>query len=245
MTTRAPDSIQKMLDWQQAHAGALVYSQVDPNRLSSDDAHMLSPTDCSGLVARLMKRFAGLDPGTYTGNECNFGMLITTNKSDVIRLARPGDVILFDWDGGNWDHIAMYAGNGQIWNHGGPGHGPNLWSLSQSIGWASKVMLRRFVQWLTPGPTSHPVNSTAYPLKGARRFRRGDSGAGVSALQARLKALGYFTGEVLGNYGDLTIAAVNGWKRHCGYKPDSKFGRVAWRRLMNAQHDARDRKASK
>ena len=243
-----PTSIQKMLDWQQAQAGQLAYSQSDPNRLSADDAHMGSPTDCSGLVARLMKHFAGVDPGTYTGNECNFGMLITTSKAAARagQGMRPGDVILFDWDGGNWDHIAMYAGNGRIWNHGGPGRGPNNWSLAQSVDWAQQVMVRRFVQWPTPGPTSTPaVKPGAYPLPGLRRFRRGDSGAGVAAIQARLKALGYFAGNVEGNYGPITEAAVNAWKRHCKFKPDSKFGRVAWKRLMNKKNDAHDRKAAK
>lgn len=162
-----PTSISNMLSWQAAHLGQLVYSQSDPHRLSHDDAHMLSPTDCSGLVARLMAHFAGLDVGTYTGNEYLHGTLVTASKS-VARTGYgmlPGDCILYNWyydPDGPYNHINMYAGNGVVYNHGGPEHGPVRQSLSENVDGARHIMVRRFVHWPTTPPhppmQGHPNN---------------------------------------------------------------------------------------
>lgn len=144
-----PKAIVDILNWQAAHQGQVPYSETASTRLASDDAHMLSTTDCSGMAARMFAHFAGLNIGTYTGNECFYGELITTSKSAAAAGIGmlPGDCILFDWDGGNWDHIAIYAGNGRIWNHGGPGYGPLNWSLASNVDEAVKIMVRRFLSW--------------------------------------------------------------------------------------------------
>lgn len=151
-------AIQNMLAWQQAHQGQVSYSESDSRRLNSaTDADLLTPTDCSGMFHRMMQHFDGIDVGTYTGNECEHGTLVTTSKA-AARAGYgmlPGDGILFDWDGGSWDHIAMYAGNGRIWNHGGPGKGPLDWSLAPNVDNAVKVMVRRYIQPPT-GTITHP-----------------------------------------------------------------------------------------
>jgi hypothetical protein len=181
-----PQSVVNMLKWQDDHAGDLAYSQSDPHRLSSDDAHMLSPTDCSGLIARLHSRFAdGLYIGTYTGNESEHGTLITTDHSRVTSLAEPGDCILYNWyydPDGPFNHINMYAGGGVVWNHGGPGHGPVKESLASNLSGARHVMMRRFVQ---PAPPPKPVylhsKSKDNPLNGHQMpwFLKGKDYIGV------------------------------------------------------------------
>ncbi len=158
MTTET--QIAAMLNWQREHAGQLKYSQTADTRLASDAARMTTATDCSGLIARLYKHFAGIDVGTYTGNEQNYGKLVTTKKSVAAagKGMLPGDVILFNWSGHNptWDHIAMYAGNGRIWNHGGPGRGPLNWSLRDNVNSATEVMVRRYLP-PTPAKPAAPA----------------------------------------------------------------------------------------
>ncbi|HEX4432848.1 MAG TPA: NlpC/P60 family protein [Frankiaceae bacterium] len=161
MTTQ-PTAITKILHWQDKHQGEVEYSETASTRLdyeTPDD--LVTPTDCSGMAAKMFRHFAGIDIGTYTGNECAYGELVTESKS-AARMGTgmlPGDCILFDWDrpGGNgyadWDHIAIYAGNGRIWNHGGPGKGPLNWSLADNVDNASHVMVRRFLPW--PADPAH------------------------------------------------------------------------------------------
>ena len=49
-------------------------------------------------------------------------------------------------------------------------------------------------------------------------LKRGDTGAEVKKLQKRLKQLGYFDGEIGGNYLDLTTAAVKRFQKQIGWK---------------------------
>lgn len=157
--TATPTAITNILNWQKANAGRVPYSETASTRLASGKAHLLSATDCSGMAHRMMKHFAGIDIGTYTGNECTHGTLVTASKSaaaDGYGML-PGDCILFDWRHTDraWDHIAIYAGNGRIWNHGGPDDGPVNWSLSEWVNTAKKVMVRRFIAWPS-GTVTHP-----------------------------------------------------------------------------------------
>lgn len=166
--SKMPDSIAWMLRFNAEHQGDITYSESGPFRLSYDKAHMLSATDCSGLFAKEHSYVSNgkLYIGTYTGNECNYGHLVSTSKS-AVRSGYgllPGDGILFDWDGyyrngQPWDHIAMYAGGGKIWNHGGPGNGPLLWSLANSVDNAVRVMARRYITWPADTVSHPPVSS--------------------------------------------------------------------------------------
>ncbi len=62
-----------------------------------------------------------------------------------------------------------------------------------------------------PAPTQAP--SSAY-----QALQPGDSGDLVAAMQRRLKELGYFNGNVVGNYKDLTTAAVKRFQAAMGYE---------------------------
>ncbi|MGI6172944.1 MAG: peptidoglycan-binding domain-containing protein [Christensenellales bacterium] len=59
-----------------------------------------------------------------------------------------------------------------------------------------------------------PTKSPAYT-----ELSRGDTGARVSKLQRRLKELGYYTGNVDGDYGSATIAAVKRFEAAYGKVP--------------------------
>ena len=63
-------------------------------------------------------------------------------------------------------------------------------------------------------------------------LKTGSQGGEVSELQAVLKLLGYYTGEVNGVYGDSTAIAVSRFQQAAGLKPDGVVGAETWRRLF-------------
>lgn len=163
----SPTVIQDILTWQAAHAGQVTYSETAATRLDYDSAHLTSPTDCSGMAIRMLKHFGGdamqtlLAAATYTGNLCQLGEHVTSSHADAANGSgmRPGDLIFFTWSGHNptWDHVAIYAGAGRIWNHGGPGPGPLDWSLAQNVYAASEVMVRRYITHDTDLSEENPL----------------------------------------------------------------------------------------
>lgn len=67
-----------------------------------------------------------------------------------------------------------------------------------------------------------------------RTLRRGMTGQDVTAAQTRLKALGYYTGSVDGNYGSGSILAIKAFQRANSLKADGLTGQQTWNRLMSA-----------
>lgn len=227
----APEAIQKILDWQREHAGEVAYSETASTRLDSKTARdLLTPTDCSGMAAKMFAHFAGINIGTYTGNECTYGTLVTNSKS-AARVGYgmlPGDCILFDWDGGPWDHIAIYAGHGRIWNHGGPGNGPLDWSLMTNVDAAHQIQVRRFLPW-APDVISHP------PVHSGSGSDNPMHNKSVPALIAR--GTGDYYGLITGpnrSHGGAykseqdevkLIQRFLNWKMDAGLKVDGIFGK--------------------
>ena len=76
----------------------------------------------------------------------------------------------------------------------------------------------------TPVPTQNPPQAptvTDAPAQsGYQALEPGDSGDLVAAMQRRLKELGYFNGNVVGNYKDLTTAAVKRFQAAMGWNQD-------------------------
>ena len=81
----------------------------------------------------------------------------------------------------------------------------------------------------TPEPTPEPERAPA-PQTGYQALSPGDSGELVADMQARLKELGYFTGNVAGNYKELTTEAVKRFQAALGYNQDG----VATSELLSA-----------
>ncbi|MBW4669452.1 MAG: peptidoglycan-binding protein [Cyanomargarita calcarea GSE-NOS-MK-12-04C] len=63
-------------------------------------------------------------------------------------------------------------------------------------------------------------------------LRAGSQGNAVSELQAALKLLGFYTGEVDGNYNENTASAVSQFKQAAGLKPDGIVDASTWQRLF-------------
>ncbi|MGC1396589.1 MAG: peptidoglycan-binding protein [Coleofasciculaceae cyanobacterium] len=63
-------------------------------------------------------------------------------------------------------------------------------------------------------------------------LKLGSQGTNVSELQAALKLLGYFTGNVNGFYGESTVSAVSNFQRASGLNADGIAGTATWNRLF-------------
>lgn len=169
MTT--PSAIEKMIAWQGEHLSSLVYSETG-DRLSNT---LTVATDCSGLCRRLYWVFAGLDIGTFTGNEDDHGWLITSSKSVALTpgLLLPGDLVFYRWENRSlgsdpFDHVNFFAGGDLVYNHGGPGRGPVKQSLKSNVVDAVAVMVRRYIAPVTPPvvkPTPKPTPPTPAPVQ--------------------------------------------------------------------------------
>jgi hypothetical protein len=64
-------------------------------------------------------------------------------------------------------------------------------------------------------------------------LRRGDSGAQVRALQARLRQIGWFSGDVSDLYGSRTETAVRGFQAKRGYTATGSLDEPTWDRLVS------------
>ena len=160
MTKLQDQLVQWMLDRQ----GRYAYSQ-GPTRL---DPEAKKVTDCSALVRYAYQQVAGIEVGTWTGNQQDRGRIVVgldvQTAAEAERLLQKGDLVFFDWDGinvGYFDHVEMYIGGGKTIGHGGPGNGPVIKSLSQQWDWAHSIVARRYL----PADSTEPKPPAPVPTR--------------------------------------------------------------------------------
>lgn len=92
----------------------------------------------------------------------------------------------------------------------------------------------------TPAPTGRP---TSTPTKTAKPvpapvivLQAGDSGAKVRSLQARLRQIGWFAGDVSDLYGSRTEAAVRGFQGKRRLPATGRLDLTTWNRLLAMTH---------
>ncbi|PSL02473.1 peptidoglycan hydrolase-like protein with peptidoglycan-binding domain [Haloactinopolyspora alba] len=78
---------------------------------------------------------------------------------------------------------------------------------------------------LTPGPTI---------------IGPGDSGDDVRELQARLRQIGWFSGDITPNYGDVTRDSVAGFQTKRGFPSTGKVDQRTWDRLVEMTREPTD-----
>ena len=76
-----------------------------------------------------------------------------------------------------------------------------------------------------------PASMMASP-SGRSSLRPGSQGEAVKTLQALLKLLGYYSGDVSGLYQEDTAAAVSAFQRDAGLTADGVVGPDTWNRLL-------------
>jgi peptidoglycan hydrolase-like protein with peptidoglycan-binding domain len=85
-----------------------------------------------------------------------------------------------------------------------------------------------------PTPTAKPV--PVVPKPGKRILGPGDKGPQVRALQARLRQIAWFSGDVTDSYGSQTTTAVKGFQAKRGIAVTGYVDRRTMRRLVAMTH---------
>ena len=152
-TTATQDALAAFL---LARVGAYDYSQ-GPGRHTPDTSGY---TDCSGLVRYAYKKVAGIEVGTYTVDQQNYGTRIWANvpgnssgasKYDVpaLSILQKGDLVFFSDDSSytRVRHVEMYLGDGRLIGHGVPGvRGPTIKaSATGYMGTWNWIIVRRYL----------------------------------------------------------------------------------------------------
>ena len=92
----------------------------------------------------------------------------------------------------------------------------------------------------TPSPTTTPTKTatkTARPTpEPVILLRQGDSGPKVRALQARLRQIRWFSGNVTNYYGTRTVAAVRGFQAKRGFPVTGSVDERTWNKLVSMTH---------
>ncbi len=80
-------------------------------------------------------------------------------------------------------------------------------------------------------PTGEPTGKPGPPPAGPALLAPGDRGPEVRDLQARLKQIDWFSGDVTDNYGDVTAEAVRGFQAKRGFEVTGEVDRRTLDRL--------------
>ena len=197
-------------------------------------------TDCSAWVRHVFMTVANVEVGWWTGAQQSYGSRVfgaeCQTQADAMRMLMPGDLVFFDWDGINvpvYNHVDMYLGNGKLIGHGGPGKGPNVYSLTGQWNAAHTIIARRYLAVDTPsnGPVaaswpSWPLSSSDYfgNIRGPERSHGGHyvwERSYIKLIQEYLWDNGFVADKAKytrGNWCDglfeaETILAVAAWQR--------------------------------
>lgn len=133
-----------LVQWMLDRLDRYAYGQ-GPSRLKPEQNMY---TDCSALLNFCYQEVAGINIGTYTGDQYQRGTAVAQGSGTLDEsLLLPGDLVFFDWSGGRStvDHVDMYIGNGNVCGHGGPDKGPDVEAMAPRIANAVKYYVRRHV----------------------------------------------------------------------------------------------------
>lgn len=150
-TTPVADTpIEKLIAWEMSKINHFAYSENDGRLTPNASGH----TDCSGLHYWAYNNFLGINIGTWTGEQISHGKLISTDASFAknVNNLKLGDLLFFRWGRNSpwtYDHVELYKGNGQLISHGGPGYGPNVFSVAsqvdEAINAGGSIAVRRYI----------------------------------------------------------------------------------------------------
>ena len=238
--------------------------------IAKDDTHGYSQSnrdgypdyDCSSLVCHVVQAsgIPVMDNGaSYTGNmreaflKSGFANVTSqVNLANCNNMVR-GDILLRDDTYQHQgDHTAMYIGNKQIVQAGGPNGHPEP---GDQTGEEIKVMNYYNFPWavvlrypyhsgdtnnIQPDiPYTEPehINHSDYP----EIIRYGDWGEEVLTIQKQLKTLGYYKGELDGRFGEQTLAAVMKFQEKNRLAMDGEVGPLTKAALNERYNEVEDK----
>lgn len=204
-------SRQQFVDDYSTHKG--VYAMSGANRF-----------DCSSSIIDSVRRLWGSTVaaklGTYTGTMCTVGTEISQSQLQI------GDLIYCDWASNGktstWDHVCVYAGGGNVWNHGGvPPVGPVLYPMTRETGAAMRVMFRSLDSLVhftsatqpTPRPQATPSQGSV-TITATLNVRVQPNTTAALAKNATIPNGLLYAGQIVeyvGKVGGTTAGGHNGW----------------------------------
>lgn len=217
-----------------------IYNTIKPLPVG----YKLEYTDawCAGTVSAAAKACNALD---IIPAECSCPRMVELLKKKGIweeaddHVPQPGDLIFYDWqDSGKGD------------NTGNPDHVGIVEKISGDTiiliegNYYNSVMRRhirigaRYIRGFgVPKYTEAPEKIEAtqevrtVELK-LNVLQKGSEGEQVKALQRMLWAMGYYKGNIDGDFGSLTDAAVRAYQKKKGLTVDGIVGKQTWTALM-------------
>ena len=139
------------------------------------------------------------------------------------RDARAGDVVLFDWDGGNPDHVGVVESN----------TGAALATIEGNVAGAVRRRTRAYSTVKAVIRPSYDATE-GWKMYGFATVKKGASGATVKLVQAALNVRSAAGLAIDGYCGGVTDAAIRTWQRKRGLVVDGICGPVTWASLLGA-----------
>lgn len=130
--------------------------------------------DCSGYTQYVYQKAYGMDIGRDTGAQWQHGQLVGQqgNLQASLAQAQPGDLIFYGADGagGPNAHVAIYAGNGKMYDAPHTGAQVELTNVWQGDGSEPFKGIRRYVSANTPASQATSVGYTGGPINTPQDF---------------------------------------------------------------------------
>ena len=180
---------------------------------------------------------------TFHAGSGNRGCLTDTSRFQCLAwnpaILQPGDIL---WSHGH--HVATWAGNNSVYEaapeathplatcgtgvglHAGHGYwncgtGTNTWSC-----------IYRIIDGTNVEKTQTAIGKLDAFIGALPAIQNGAKGDIVKILQTELKRLGFYTGDIDGSAGPMTVNAIKAAQKAWGISVDGSFGPQSWKKLL-------------
>ena len=141
-----------------------------------------------------------------------------SSKSDVVKVVKEGTKLEIEGTSGNWYKVSVGGKTGYV--------SKKYVTVSSDKKSSSKK---------NSSSSSSSSDSGKKQSSDDGTCKKGDKGDAVKAVQKRLKALGYYSSSVDGDYGDNTKAAVKKFQKNNGLTADGVVGKKTLEKLNSSK----------
>lgn len=193
--------------------------------------------DCSGLF-----RWAFNKLGVYIAHGSNTIWLSYCKSKGELRKGKRTDgqelkpgtaVFTYNKKKDNRGHIGLYIGDGQVIEASGTVNGVIISSINNSK-WVEWGELKNVQYEETKAPAVTPPDNSQ-KAETRPTLRKGSKGDAVKELQTLLNNAGFDCGEIDGDFGKKTLAAVREYQKANGLTLDGVVGAKTWASLDGAK----------
>ena len=182
--------------------------------------------DCSGFAYNVLRDSGYKVARTTAQGFSSLGTAIAYSN------AIAGDLLFFGKSKSSINHIAIYAGDGKMYESIGgssntksnPGKGVTLSNVSRR---SDLILVKRIAEVTSSSSSTTSSTTRTYLMKG-------DKGDAVKELQNNLNTLGYSCGSADGIFGDATDKAVRAFQSAYGLTVDGKYGNSSKAKMVEA-----------